>query len=217
MKQIVIILTLLILTSSFAFGFLGFGEKKISLVNYIVAGPYCKEGGICNISSLTVTNLTILNTTNLINLTVINYNITGDLNVTGDTNIAGNLVVEGNTTSTWFFGMLNFSYIQNWDFEFLYNGMKSFISNDFFNKSGTLTDGKICTYDATGDIINCNYTDQVGNGTGSGSGGTDGTIIHLHNSMKQDVIWNLTESDSETYEFYIENNVIITPVGGRII
>jgi len=48
--------------------------------------------------------------------------------------------------------------------------------NDITNFTGTLTDGKICIYDSSQQIINCTYTDQTGVGGNVKAG--DGTYLY---------------------------------------
>jgi len=58
--------------------------------------------------------------------------------------------------------------------------------------------------------------DATGGGGGDGVGGIDDTHFYLFQSMKTDVIWNLTESDFLNYNFHAKDNVIISPIGGEI-
>jgi len=60
------------------------------------------------------------------------------------------------------------------------------------------------------------YNKVTISGVQSGAFGVNDTHIYLYQSMYRDVIWNLTGSDYEDYNFYVKGNVIITPVGGEI-
>lgn len=123
--------------------------------------------------------------------TTVNYN---------SYNVTGNINATGNISGTYIFGLVNYSDIIMWDWSDVYNNIQSYIEDDFYTKAQA--DAKFCT--------TCT-------GGGGGGSGTDDTRIYLFNSMKQDVIWNISKSDFLDYNFYIEDNVILTPIGGELI
>ena len=172
-----------------------FEDKKIIINNYIpgLTKPqadllYCSASNPFNCPS------NITNQTNQYNY----YNITQNITVYswGD-----NIVVAGNVTAQNFFGNIDFSEIVNWNWATVYNNIKAYISGDYYDKGEV--DTKISAINTTG-------------GSTVYSGGTEGTVVLVSNSMYQDTLWNVSKSQSEDYAFKVYNNVIITPVGGEI-
>lgn len=58
---------------------------------------YCKIGGPCNITNLEVINLTVKG--DYLNVSVTNFNVTGDINLTGCIDFTGGLFLCGNTNT----------------------------------------------------------------------------------------------------------------------
>jgi len=90
-------------------------------------------------------------------------------NRTFNQTLTDSLYSSGSDNSSW-----NESYADT-----LYYGIDnpSEFYNNITNFTGTLTDGKICIYDATSQIINCTYTDQ----TGASGNPKAGDGIYLYN------------------------------------
>jgi len=176
---------------------------------------YCKLLGNCEVNNLIVDgNLTVYGNTSYANVVT--------TNVTGDFNVSGNLNVGGNTTSSWFIGFINFSYIKNWDWSAVYLGIKSFISNDFYNKSqiedinDSMRDFVIDLDTATNDSMR-DYVDSQVLGGGGGTANSTPMTIYLDHSMTKDVNWNVSTSDTPSYSFAVIENTEIFPIGGNII
>ena len=138
---------------------------------------YCRQGGNCNISNMTI---------NQINYTYSSVNITNNLNVVN------------NVTAYWLIGNIDFLNIQNWNWNTVYNNIKSLINGDFYNKVES---------DA-----------RYSNGTSSTtfSSGTEGTSVYALNSKTNEVKWNVSQSENEEYKFYVYDNINLVPIGGEM-
>lgn len=89
------LLVLLIFIISFAVA-----EQSSSSINWAshqyVNINFCKLFGDCTLNNLIVYNLSVIGS--YMNVSVINYNVTGDMN------IGGNLIIDGNVTADYFLG-----------------------------------------------------------------------------------------------------------------
>lgn len=130
-----------------------YAEDYLNPLTYSIADKrYCRIGENCStgIGLYNPDNITLVEIGGIhqVNQTWLNATIDdrsggvgGNIN---DTDISPrNINASGNVTATNLFGFLNFSWITNWDFTYIYNGIKDLIQGDFYNK--TEADDRYCT------------------------------------------------------------------------
>jgi hypothetical protein len=109
---------------------------------------------------------------------------------------------------------------------FPYTSLSNFTNDrNFFNNisnfTGTLTNGKICTYDSTQGIFNCTYTDQLGGGGNPKTG-----KIYLYNTSNEMFLnitlagTNLSVNNSNSTDWFnganSTNSTQFTRTNGRL-
>ncbi len=78
-------LTIIVLSLLLASALIYAGGYEVPLTKGFADTLYCQLKGVCDIANLTVGSLTLINgTVNFLNVTIINYNVTGEVNVEGD-------------------------------------------------------------------------------------------------------------------------------------
>ena len=92
MKKIWILLLIIILLVLYNV----FASESSSAFNYLTRSIgdklYCSLYGTCNLNTLTVGNLTVYG--DYVNVSVVNYNITGELDLEGNLSVYGDLIVD---------------------------------------------------------------------------------------------------------------------------
>ena len=103
-------LTIIILGLLLASALIYAGGYEVPLSKGHADTLYCRVNSICQIASLTVDNLTIINgTMTIINVTLINYNVTGEINVDGNITVDSifanfyNWIILNDVSRKWLF------------------------------------------------------------------------------------------------------------------